>query len=248
MTGSRTRGYLVLVVACVALTALAVWRGGELTLHNEVDVRLTLPDQVGPYEAEDVRFCHTESCLRSWRTDELTPEGRCPVCGGEVFEISLAERRLLPADTVIHRRRYVSPRGEIMDVSITVSGMEQKSLHRPQQCLPAQGQVIESSQVLAVPVPGRAPLGVMLLDLRPAGSAGGCSAYAYWFAGEGRETPYHWQRLWWMSKARVLHQQAYRWAYVAVATTRDPSSARHIERLRQFMAALYPSLAPPPAP
>ena len=61
-----TQRYLVACVALFALTAVLVGRSGRLTMHPDFPLRLELPDHVGAYTAEDVRFCHNLKCLRAW--------------------------------------------------------------------------------------------------------------------------------------------------------------------------------------
>jgi hypothetical protein len=70
---------------------------------------------------------------------------------GGAADLTLGERQALPPDTVILRKEYVGPGGDSTTVSVVLSGKEQKSIHRPQQCLPGQGYVIESSRTVSVP-------------------------------------------------------------------------------------------------
>lgn len=244
MTRWRVHADGVVLAVLVAITALLVHRSGSVVLRPEIDVTMRLPDRVGLFEARDVRFCQSEACMRSWRLEDLAGRDTCPDCGGPLRDVALSEWRSLPRDTEIVRRGYVSPLGESFSVSVVVSAREQRSLHRPQQCLPAQGLVIESSRVEEVPLAGRAPLRVMVLNLRRAGRAAvrPDAVFAYWFAGEGRETPYYLERLWHNAVSRVLHQEVHRWAYVAVSTQGHARPALQQERLNAFLAQLHPML------
>jgi hypothetical protein len=235
----------LILAGMIGITALAVARTGDLALEEAPPISLDLPDHVGAYTAEDIRFCQSEDCMHSFAAGALTSDGRCPDCGGAVAEVSLAERRILPGDTVIRRRQYRGVLGDVLNVSIVMSGHEHRSLHRPQQCLPAQGLTIEEARVLDVPLPGGKALAVMTLALRRANRAeesvpGG--TYAYWFAGGGRETPYHLQRLWWMSADRVLRRTSTRWAYVAVATGPIARGDAAEQRLQAFIGQLHAAL------
>jgi EpsI family protein len=157
--------------------------------------------------------------------------------------ITLAERRILPVDTIIKKKQYVDARGRSIYVSIVVSGAEQRSLHRPQQCLPAQGFVIDSGDVIQVPIANREPLEVMLLGLHwraAAGSGGSRVAYAYWFAGGDRETASHIRRLFWMSRDRIIKGIVPRWAYITVSLQGDQGREADIGRLRDFISEFYP--------
>lgn len=236
---------IVLMVAAAAILALT----GNTPLRTIDDLHLSLPAQVEAFRGLDVLFCQNEQCMRSFLADDLEDTNACPECESALGDVSLAEGRILPADTVLLKKHYVRPTGQAMSVSVVLSGQEQKSIHRPQQCLPAQGHVIEADRVLEIPVPGREhPLPVRVLSLRRTARAldgrevRQLSAYAYWFVSSNRETPNHLERLFWMSIDRVFRRTAHRWAYVAVSTDRlgetdDPSA-----RLSEFIAALYPHL------
>ena len=83
---------------------------------------------------------------------------------------SLAERNILPADTAIAKKIFGDGRNTPVHVTVVLSGKEQKSIHRPQKCLPAQGYAIERSHVMPVTIPERADLVVTVLELRGAGT------------------------------------------------------------------------------
>ena len=42
------------------------------------------------------------------------------------------------------------------------------------------------------------------------------AVFVYWFVGKGRVTPYHWQRIFWTAKDRILHNTNHRWAYFLI--------------------------------
>jgi len=162
--------------------------------------------------------------------------------------MSLGERMILPADTVIARKRYSGPSGTFT-VTAVISGLEQKSIHRPQQCLPAQGFTIISRGVIGVPGPGGAKLWMTRLAVRRTGNAAGRgTVYAYWFTDGSAETPYHLVRLVRMATGRITNRRAARWAYISVSTDVLSSSDDTDSRLGRFVSELYPSLALPPAP
>jgi len=173
-------------------------------------------------------------------------DGVCPACGGALDEWALAERTILPADTEIAHRRYPVPGGAAIQVALVVNGREQKSIHRPEQCLPAQGFVMEESRVRHIPRPGRPDLAVRVMILRPRGNAertGAGILYAYWFIGPDGETPSHYRRLAWMAWESLRDGVPARWAYVAVATEwpREPAP-RDWERLDLFLTGLADGL------
>ncbi|MFC1453315.1 exosortase-associated EpsI family protein, partial [Verrucomicrobiota bacterium] len=207
----------VTVVALMGAAAVLVFLSGRLPVAVPDEVRFALPSSVGAYEGEALLFCRSEKCLREFLASELEFTNVCAACGGALGSTSLAEKRILPADTVIRRKCYVGPTGRRILVTVVLSGVEQKSIHRPQQCLPAQGHVIEGRRIVRVPMPGREPLDVMMLDLRRRhGRPGGegrlsLSNFAYWFVSGERETPYHLQRLFRMSWDRIVRNKARRW-------------------------------------
>ena len=99
-----------------------------------------------------------------------------------------------------------------------------------------------------MPLAGREPLDVMVLDMRrwgrrPDGQAYDFGRYyAYWFVGKGRETPYHVQRMIWMALDRILHNVSHRWAYISVAGAREDGSDVHRQEILDFVHELYPSM------
>jgi EpsI family protein len=239
------RSWLTLIVALgAAAVLLHVYAEAELPVVSGLAPRL--PAGVDGWRGDDVLFCQSEACLGSFRLGDLAQTNTCPQCGGRLAGTSPAERNLLPADTELAKKIYAGPRGEIIQATIVLSGREQKSIHRPQQCLPAQGYVIEDSRGVTVPLQGRAHLAVSRLTLRRSGRAGASRPlmiYDYWFVGQDRETPDHFQRLAWMAWDNIFHGVRQRWAYIAVSTeTPAADQARAEQRLADFIRELYPLL------
>jgi hypothetical protein len=162
--------------------------------------------------------------------------------------MSYLEARLLPADTVLNKKRYTNAAGRVVYASIVISGRERASIHRPEVCLVGQGTEIVNQAVVDVTMEGRESLQVKVLDLLHRTGSGasertlGHSYYADWFVGHGRETPEHWQRMWWMATDRVLHNVAHRWAYIAVTSVRADESDAHLNEARDFIRDLYPQM------
>jgi hypothetical protein len=144
--------------------------------------------------------------------------------GGEKTGLTEDEQRLLPKDTEGSRRLFKDKYGNELFCSIVLAGRDVTSIHRPELCLPGQGWKIQSEFTQAIPVP-TAPGGVLnvmrMNAVRsiplPDGRTGELrSVFAYWFVGKDRITPYHWQRIYWTAKDRVLHNTNHRWAYILI--------------------------------
>lgn len=232
----------------VMLLAAAAW---ALVLHAEraeLAVRpprvVRLPAAAGAWSGEKVRFCQDALCSRSVLGEGPDAPAECPACGGVLGDLSPQEQALLPADTLIDHRLYRGPGGATILAALVVSGAEQSSIHRPQQCLPAQGLVIEGSGTFAVPVGRGGAVRLMGLSLRRPAQAGRPerrSFFAYWFFAGDRATPFHLRRLAWMARDRVLGTGIDRWAYVSLLTDREARDSGD-SRIGRFMADFYPAL------
>jgi len=228
------------------LMALSMTAAGEP--RPAPPLRLRLPQQVGFRRAQRVLFCQNQNCGRSF-SDEQTLT-RCPLCGSPLDEAAPAEKNLLPPGTRIVRRRYASIGEPPFLVSIVFSDQERRSIHRPQVCLVGQGYSIVDQQLLKVPLPSRPPLEVMvLLALKGDGAKDETSelsrrsCHAYWFVNsEGRETPYHFNRLLWTAWDAVVKNRRPAWAYLTVASACRGQLDDERRRLAAFIQELYPEL------
>lgn len=210
-------------------------------------IRAELPARIGSVVGEEMMFCQREACRRAWARTDLPADAAesCPACGGPLADWALAEKNILPADTEIVHRRYRLPGGAPLQVTLVLNGREQKSIHRPEQCLPAQGFTLNQSRERRIPRPGRPELTVRRMVLRPTGGpAGGDLVFAYWFIGPDRETASHIRRLAWMAWESLRDGVPARWAYVAVASEwpREPAP-RDDERLESFLRELSLALS-----
>ena len=241
------RPYFV-VIGLMLLTSLTLAFTVDVRITDEAGVKLALPERVGSWTGEDLFFCQNPVCQKEFRRHELKDTTICPACGEKLGPMTVGEKELLPPDTVIFKKEYTNPNGKHLFVSIVLSGKERASIHRPEVCLVGQGSEIEKNTVVDVPMTGRKTLQVMVLDMLHKGqSADGratksTSYYAYWFVGKGRETPYHVQRMIWMATDRIFHNVSHRWAYIAVAGTRDETSDAYIKQMQAFVHDLYPQI------
>ncbi len=138
---------------------------------------------------------------------------------GKNQPISEGERVLLPSDTEIVKKLYTNPQGELMYFQIVLSGVDRRSIHRPEICLTGQGWQVRSGEVIPVKLQSGHTLSVMVLDIfrpgRNSSKEGEVEAlYAYWFVSADAQTPYHFQRIARTSLDLLLHNKAHRWAYV----------------------------------
>ena len=243
----------IIVIALMLLTVLALAYTVDVSVSDETALKLSLPDQVGPWEGFDVLYCQNPRCRREFKAADLKDSDTCPACDSTGLDVmSLGERQLLPADTILLKKRYFNPEGEDVFVAVVFSGKERVSIHRPQICLKGQGRILHDEYTMEVPLEGRDPLEIMVLDIvHPVKGPNGETVdlpryYAYWFVGKDRETPYHWERMVWMASDRIFRSVSHRWAYISVGGARDPSDTAHEQRLKDFVGAFYPQVLKEP--
>ena len=137
--------------ALPGLAAAALFAGAALLLSGPRtvwgnptgEVPLELPDELGPWRAERVYYCTSNQCARSWLQSQLPEEpAACPECGAALAGISLGEINLLPDATPIFRRVYRRAGHPDIMATVVFSGIERRSIHRPQVCLVGQGNRI----------------------------------------------------------------------------------------------------------
>lgn len=179
--------------------------------------------------------------------------------GGARQGLSKEEQDLLPKDTEGSRRLFKNKHGDELYCSIILAGSDPTSVHRPELCLPGQGWRIQNEYTQAIPVAGATggTLSVMRMNatstlLLPDGRTTQTrSIFAYWFVGKDRVTPYHWQRIYWTAKDRVLHNTNHRWAYILIhVSMRNDTGAGEaaaseddaMKIMTSFVQSIYPTL------
>lgn len=238
----------IVVIGLLVCTSLALAFTVDVNVTNEAGIRMNLPDQIGVWHGEDLFFCQNSQCRKSWTKDELQGAKVCPECGGELDTMALAEKRMLPGDTEIIKKRYHHPSGRSVFVSIVLSGKERVSIHRPEVCLVGQGREIVNSEVIDVPMDDRGSMGVKVLDLLIKERVGADRVvesgtyYAYWFVGKDRETPNHVARMFWMAADRIVRNVSHRWAYISVGGHRSLNDEDHKQEVKDFVRQLYPEI------
>lgn len=237
------------VIGLMVVTSLLLAFSVDVRIVDEAGIKILLPEKVGDWQGTEILYCQNRTCQKDYRAGEISTLKTCPVCGSPLGPMTIGEKDLLPADTVLLRNQYTNPSGKRVFVTIVLSGKERVSIHRPQLCLVGQGNEITHTKELSVPLDGRKPLGVMALELlRRVRNAEGAqfeaaSYYAYWFVGKGRETPSHTQRMIWMATDRIFHNVAHRWAYISVSGSREKDSDAYRQEVISFIHDLYPQLA-----
>jgi len=228
---------LAWIVAILGVTIVLTALTSDVTKVSEPDIHLVngqleLPDKVG-----------------NW-------------VGGSIDGLSEAEIRVLPPDTAGIRRRYRRAEGGEITCSVILAGRDVTSIHRPELCLPGQGWNIQWEQVETIRSPAleNGELKVMRMNAvhavtMAAPNVPARAIFIYWFIGKHRVTPYHWQRILWTTKDRVLHNRNHRWAYLLIATPLRPEQTAAAQEQAQadamrllggFVEQLQPVLRPQP--
>lgn len=254
----RTRQYLNLF-ALFGITLLMLGFTVDVTISDEAGVKTELPETLGPdWTGYDVLFCHNQACMRSWLTKDLTPnqdgtyvckeDYQGNPCGGKLHPMAYGEWRALPRDTVIFKKQYFHNHREEDSVyaGVVLSGSDRASIHRPELCMPSQGHTIEYAELIDVPLPGRNPLQIKILNLSrrfPNGQKV-YTYYAYWFVGKDTETPHHLERMLWMATDRIFRNVSHRWAYISLSGQKPSvDSTAHHDTLRDIVQHLYPQIS-----
>ena len=253
------RQYLTLFLLFGATTLLLGFTV-DVSLTDEAGIRTELPDRLGDiWTGHDVLSCHNQLCGRDWVVRDLTPNEDgiyvCPFdfsgnpCGGKLHAMAYGEWSILPRDTIIRKKRYFHNEDPDVSIfaSIVMSGDDRSSIHRPEVCMRGQGNQIPSNEVITIPLEGREPLQVMVLNMTRTvpGHPTFHTYYAYWFVGKDKETPHHMERMLWMGWDRIFRNVSHRWAYIAVSGQREPDleSTAHHDRIREVVSKLYPQIS-----
>ncbi|MDD4735263.1 MAG: exosortase-associated EpsI family protein [Kiritimatiellae bacterium] len=248
METTALKPYLYIIGALI-VTILLLAFTVDVSVSNEAGVLTSLPDEVGEWHGDELRFCQNGECQEEFLMSELNGSEVCPKCGAPLGGMSYIEKAILPNDTLIVKKKYKNPDGKMVYASLVMSGEEQGSIHRPQLCLVGQGRTIVSDEVIDVALPGRDSLGVMVLNLDQTVRGGDVPMvipqyYAYWFVGKDRETPHHLERMFWMAYDRIIRNVAHRWAYISVAGLRDANGGKlYIEEIDDFVRNFYPQIS-----
>lgn len=243
----------LIIAGLMVVTIFALIYTVDVQLEFIPGVVMKLPEQAGDWSGNELRFCHNpDLCAKDYRDtsfyiSELEIPDICPECGQKLFTMARAEKEALPPDTEFVKSSYTNSAGTRLMTSIVLSGTERDSIHRPQRCLKAQGNALDGEYTMTIPMEGRAPLMIRVIQasriLRTAeGDVPYSSYYAYWFVGQDHETPHHLSRMTWLAWNRVAHNKASRWAYIAVQGVRSPDNKEYEETITDYVQNAYPFL------
>lgn len=246
---ARTSAHYLILLGLLVLTSVALALSVDTSASDEAGVVPEWPDRVGDWVGDEIRFCWNPEHQKIFGASQLDDLNQCPDCGGQLGSMTLIEKSMLPADTIISKKRYRHPDGRQIIATVVMSGKERASIHRPERCMVGQGSEIAHSHVIEVPFADREPFDVRILDMlrhvRVQGmpkSVG--SYYAYWFVGKDRETASHNARLFWMAADRVLYNKSHRWAYIAFSGDRhlEGDTEAYVDEIKEFASLAYPQM------
>ena len=221
------------------------------------EVPLEMPAELGGYKAERLLFCSNDQCSRAFRESGLmvstngVSEVRttCPNCESILSPVSIGEAKLLPDNTPIFRREYIRDGHPAIQATVVFSGIERRSIHRPQVCLVSQGNRITNEYPYDVKIGGGKTLRIRVLDIQQVyGNEDGTktvlsAVYAYWLFNPERETDSHLRRFLYMAIDNSFRSYRPRWGYATLSFERDPRDPDAWKRqLDEFVPLLYPVL------
>jgi hypothetical protein len=237
----------------MVLASLALAFTVDVSLNDTPGVVMALPDTLEGWVGNELHYCHNEKCYSTsdfqgqYYLSDLEIPDVCPDCGENLYSMSWAEYGVLPKDTEFVKSAYTNEAGERMFTSIVLSGLERSSIHRPQRCLKGQGNAIMNEHTIAVPMEGRKPLKVAVIETErlyttEEGAQTYYGYYAYWFVGQDRETPSHYARMFWLGWDRVVRSVSHRWAYIAVSGEREAEGREYEQEITDFVQIIYPPI------
>ena len=241
---------LLILPLLAGLAAVWIRFAPPVNTEGAVRLRMELPADLGPYGSQLILHCQNPRCRQSFFFSPESVPPACPTCGGELSPVALAERVMLPRDTRIVRRVYRAPGTPSYAVTIVLAGADPRSIHRPQQCLPAQGSRIDRQYTKTLALTSGRSLTLAVIDARLNPSPQSRFGFAYWFVGPKIETASNYVRLLWTTYDHLFHNTVSHWAYVSITASEPLDSPESLERLASFLRLLVPAIEiqPPSRP
>ena len=155
----------------------------------------------------------------------------------------------LPKDTVYGQRGFKSTNGFELTMTVVLMGRDRTSIHKPEQCLVANGWAINGSEPTTVPISQPHPYRLPVMRLKvhiavPAASGPPVirqGYFVYWFVADQELTANHLQRMWWMGRDLAERRVLQRWAYVSCLAEIPPGQEDATwRRLCGFLDAAVP--------
>ncbi len=167
----------------------------------------------------------------------------------QTLPITQEELDWLPADTTYARRAYVAEDKFSILLNVVMMGVDSRSIHKPEICLPGQGWKIESREPAIIRVEHPAPYDLPVMKIiasKEAQLKDGSrqlvrTVYVYWFVAENDLTADHVSRMVKMGVELLKTGTLQRWSYVACMAYGYPGQEEEIyERVKVFIAASVP--------
>ena len=240
----QVQRFTALLTLPLMMAAAAIWihfappvKRADLPRLN-----MALPAELGDFYSSLILNCQNDRCRQSFSVKNADDLIACPDCGGAILPMALSERDVLPPDTTIARRLYKAPGTPTYTVTIVLAGADPRSIHRPQQCLPAQGYSIDRQSRRQMPVGSGDPLDLMVIDARRGTGPAGRFSFAYWFVSPDHVTASHYVRLFWTMRDQLFFNRTSRWAYVALTISEPLDTPEAQARLTAFLRLLLPAI------
>jgi exosortase len=152
----------------------------------------------------------------SFRDDLPELVAQCP---SAPLTMTSKERALFDETVQLRRRVYLTPENQQVLVTVVLSGRVKKTLHQPERCLPDQGWIISSSQVVPLHLKDGRELQATVLSLfrdmiKEDGSRVRVRALnLYWYQGShGYSTPSYDMSSFVNYRDAILYNLNHRWA------------------------------------
>ncbi len=232
--------YLLIGVFCVGRFYIPEpFYGGVSFIASELPVR------VMEFTGEVPWFCHNESCLLAESESKLEqPQSGagfvCPACGGPMAVKSLGETTDTPKDTVILKRNYRSGDGMAYSMNVVIGGRNRYSIHRAEQCLPAQGFLMEKTGTAVLNLGDHRQLHVRKIDASRAGTSN--ATLIYWFVSKKRGCTSHVERILLDVWDRSVYNRINRWIMFSVFIPSGLDTPESVERFEAFLTEFYPQV------
>ncbi|MFO7936015.1 MAG: exosortase/archaeosortase family protein [Kiritimatiellia bacterium] len=236
----------LVVFAMIAFVCFVRFRIPEPSYAEADFMKKALPEKVHEFTGTIPWFCHNESCLFVDSQDRLQKRSGqsdgfvCPACGEPMHIKSLGETTDMPGDTVILKRNYRSGDGMQYNMNVVIGGRSRYSIHRAEQCLPAQGFLMENTGTITFSPDNLTPWNARLIEASR--DKMHKAALVYWFVSEDRVCSSHLERILLDVWDRSVHNRINRWIMFSVFIPSGLGSPESIESFEKFLSEFYPQV------